>query len=373
MLNFFKHKKFWLPLLVVALLFVVLECLLRTGAYDAYVEPNSYLGNAMQRQQAIDNFGKENIDWITVGNSKIDWGIDHHALAKARKKMGLKHIRLSIESSNFLAIQAVMDWSINNMPNLQGIMVGITETNLAQYSYLTKLYKIIWPFRSALDYQNYQVLAPRQGWLRYFYQLAVVNFAIDLKHYITDPIGRNRRIEHANKSNVIKVLKFKRHRANDICALPLNDLAACVAAAEIVQKTPGGVEGFELPKRLCSKKSTHYRLNKSLPVAPTSEADRLTENWVKLFEHIISKDKAITLVLLPEHEMHDYMIKPSNAHEITEAILQQLKGNPSFKLIDLRGLFEEVADCEVFADPLHFNNQGIELITQALIDAFWQL
>ena len=81
----------------------------------------------------MEQFGLETIEWITIGDSRIDWGINHHKILKQQKQNNINHLRLSLRSANFLAIQTSIDWSIKNLPNLKGIMIGAAEANFGKF------------------------------------------------------------------------------------------------------------------------------------------------------------------------------------------------------------------------------------------------
>lgn len=364
---FFLHKKFWMPFLVLFFLLLLVEMLLRWGVYDGLVEPRSFLGNGINRVSAVEALGKENIHWVTLGDSRIDWGVDHNEIRMKQAERGKEHVRMSFESSNFMTIQATLAWSIENMSQLEGVMIGISENGFAHKANVKKLFKVVWPFRSALDFDGYQMMAAEDEWKLVTNRLATVNYFADIKDLVNRPLKRLKRIRN-DQMNSDGVWAFKKSFTFDVCQFPLSTLNDCVDTAKTVKNIPQN-RGFRLPKELCSSANVINRARVNLPMLDSPVSSELQKNWVALFEYALEKGVKIKLVLLPEHEMHNYLIKPRNASEIVANILSQLENEPNFELIDLRNIIPDQGHCSFFADPLHFNNKGIDLVTEHVLRA----
>ena len=183
MLLFFKNFKFWGPLFIVALIFLIMEVLLRNGIWDNKIKPISYLGHGVYRAKAIKSHGLEKPNWISVGNSVIDWGVNHKKLRASLKQLDIDYIRMTMGSSKLPAIQMITDWSINHMSNLDGVIIGSTASSLGKYNMVTQ-YKIAWPFISEYDDSKY-IYDVTESPLKNFYQkLAFFVYFEDIKHYL---------------------------------------------------------------------------------------------------------------------------------------------------------------------------------------------
>ncbi len=370
MWSFFKHKKFWLPWVVLLGLFLITEIMLRVGWYDKWVKPESFLGDVTYRLKAIESQGLDQINWITVGDSRVDWGINHQHVAALRQKQGLVHTRMSFGSANFVSIQTTIDWSMANMSSLQGVMLGISENGFAHYSYMNKQYKVAWPFKAFMDFDNYRPLHPYDEWLRHFYSLAWVTYFADIKAFINNPKFRFNRIRYANrKGSIDAILNFKKEVKDDLCAHPLKTIDDCIQSTRVIDHTVTELDGFSFIHRSCSTPIAKLRAAKNLPVPPVKNQAQLIKNWTTLIDHVLQQNKDFVLLLLPEHESHDYIYKPQNAGIITQQIIAAFDDHPNFKLIDLRDLFADKKSCQYFGDPTHFNNAGIDLVNQALLSA----
>jgi hypothetical protein len=364
MLSFFKHKKFWLPLILLILFFVITEVLLRMGLYDKWIKPNSFIGNAHNRVKSLRENGLEKIDWIIVGSSRVDWGLDHNKLKRLFSQHKLGYGRMSFESSKFTAIQATVDWSIHNFSSLDGIILGVSETELSRMNYLTKQFKVAWPFRKFLDFEKYQSIHEKQKWNRFIYGLAWVAHFADIKDFIKNPIKRFKQLQKNEKADHSI---YERADNTNLCGVPLSTLNQCVEFAKQNKKPLIDKNNFLIPQKACSKPAVIRRAKTNRQMAKAKNSQQLIKNWSGLLSSIINKDKKVILLLLPEHETHKYIIRPSNANVITENIIKIFSKDNRFQLIDLRHVFNEKENCAYFRDPLHLNKDGIKIITKELI------
>src|SRR5690606_3182738 len=237
MIKFLKHKKFWLPLIIITIILVTVELLLRLNLYNGFVKPDSYLGNSFERVKALNNFGKDKIQWITVGDSRVDWGIDHKKLRHIRKENGINHLRMSFRGASFMAIQATIDWSIENMDSLEGVLVGVSEDKISHRHSYNELYNIAWPFKNYLNFHDYNsILIDKKQW-RFYYSLALVTFYKDIKNFISNPVDRYMEIKKFGSKETAKVFDYKRANSSNLCSFRLDSIESCIKTAEIFKKS----------------------------------------------------------------------------------------------------------------------------------------
>lgn len=348
---------------------IIVELLLRMGLYDKFLKPASHMGNSMTRLRALNEFGINRVHWITVGDSRIDWGIDHKKLLETRKTQKVNHLRMSFGGANFMTIQAILKWSIDNMDALEGIVLGVSENKLTQKASFNKLYPKSWPFKKALDFENYHMMKSDSEILRYFYSLALVNYFQDIKNFIQNPIERFNKIKKVDGKNIERVFNYRLTQDNNICDYPLDTLEACINTAEKINHLKKIPDGFSLPVKLCDSFKARRRQKHNISVGPEADEKEIILSWQRLINHVLQREKRMVFVLLPDHEMYEYLLKPDNAKSITDEIIEKFHNHPNFILLDFRELIKGSKQCEYYFDPLHFNNKGINLITNKLIDS----
>jgi hypothetical protein len=365
MITFFKHRKFWLPIILLIVTAIVLEIFFRSGLYNRFLEPNSLMGNSYNQISVIKKFGFNKVDWVTLGDSKTDWGIDHGALKDAQKKNNTNHFRFSLAGANFMSLQSGAEWSLDYFKNLKGIMVGMYEHEFVRYSNSSKEYKITWPFKYYLDFDRFDYFNNSNFKIDVIQKSALYNYFPDLQDLLTNPVGRLKMIETAGRRWELSI-NFVRKSNRDLCEFDISNLASCVAMANQFKgkAIPGG---FGTAVKNCRRKTSKNRLKNKKWLTDSINLNPHLKNWTYLFDKILEKDKKLTLLLLPEYEYFEYMGKPSNAYKLVDKLILKYSGNSNFELIDLRYLFNKNNECNYYSDTLHFNSKGVKKVTEAII------
>lgn len=352
-------------LLVTAVLF---ELFFRSGLYNRFLNPNSLMGNAFNKIYDIKKFGFNNVDWITVGDSKTDWGINHGELKNAQKNNNTNHVRFSLAGSNYMTIHSSIEWSMDNFINLDGIMLGMYEHEFFRYSNPDKEFKISWPFRKYLDLNRFKYFKNVDAKFNFIQRTALYNYLPDLKDFLVSPIKRFNALESANK-NWSNNLNFNINTKNNLCEYDLSSLSACVALAN-QYKDKKSPKGFGSPIRNCGRQTTIERLKTKQWKTDPIDFERYFTEWTNLFNKVLNRNKKLTLILLPEYAYYDYMGKPSNAHIFIDNLKSKYADKKNFEIIDLRFLFKENDECAYYSDVVHFNAKGAEKVTSAIINQF---
>jgi hypothetical protein len=340
------------------------------------IAPHSFLGNAVYRKQAIEDFGLENIHWITVGDSKSDWGLEHKAILDIQKINGENHLRMSFESSNFMAIQATVDWSIANMPNLKGILLGVSEDAISHLSNVTTQYNVAWVFRDFFDDEKYHYFASNYQSYAYLTSMALHVYYKDFKDFIKRMPRRFIMLNSYQLNEHKNIFNFNRNLSKNICHVSLETIQQCVQAAKNFRKKHTklrGVERFIVTN--CGNENSKIRAQASLPNYSVSNENmqHIISNWQGLFDTILAHNLKLKVMVLPESVMYAYVIRPENAEQILLAILDDYILHERFEVLDFRELFQQqsgVQQCQYYNDPIHFNNKGKALLTQKVVASF---
>jgi hypothetical protein len=375
MFAFFLHKKFWLTWLILVLLAVILEIMLRLGAWNPLMHPRSFVKNAVTRVAAAKKTGLENIDWISVGNSSFDWGTNHGKIRQLMRRHHRQYLRFGFESGGFMSMQTSTDWAIDKMPHLKGIIIGMPLRDFSSFNNPIKTYQVSWPFLEAMDPDRYHYFRQWHKPFSWPFKTAIGIFGPDIVDFLHHPLKRLRLIKSLKDlTSTENILNYNRKMPKNLCFLDLTDLAACVNTAKKL-KTKTRVSGPEkFIRNVCGSADAIRRAKKNLPVIslPEAEEKRLTENWINFFDHILKEKKQINLVLMPEHHFMNYAVRKPNALKIFAQAVEKYEGNPDFNVIDLRDLFASqntMPECMLFNDPLHYNDNGKALFSKALTKA----
>ena len=374
MFAFFRHRKFWLTWLVLAVLALGLEIALRLGIWDPFMHPHSFVSNALKRVKAAETLGEGNIDWISVGNSAFDWGTNHGKVRQSLAEQGKNYLRFGFESGGFMSLQTSTDWAIKHLPRLEGVIVGMPVHYLASFNDPKKTYQVSWPFLSEMDADNYQYFRSIHKPFAWPFKTATGIFGPDLLDFLRHPVQRLTLRKKRPPETIEQILNYNRHMPRALCQYSLDTLKACVATAKQLKKQKKRTGSEQFIVNVCGAAFTQRRLKHKRPMPPLSptEEAQLTRNWLRFFRHVLARGKQIKLVLMPEHTLMNYAVRSPSAEKVLNNVLTQLQDQPGFQVIDLRDTFRqhpEYRECQLYNDPLHYSNNGKKLFTEALISA----
>jgi len=366
-LTFLLHKKFWLPILLLVMLTVAVELVLRSGIYNRWVQPNTLLGHSIHQIKALERFGNTRVHWLTLGDSKVDWGINHRKLKSWQRAKGINHLRLSMPGSNFMTYQTASEWSMDEYPNLQGIFFGLYENELVTHSNPNKEFSITWPFKKYLNFDRFNYFHHTNLANHWFKLTAIYHYLPDIKAFIADLQQRQHLINEAS-TDWQQAINFNHSVSRDMCEYNLSDLTACIKTAQRLSGLKSLPRGTKTPYRKCSTEQASARVKNQQWRPEAIDLQPHFEQWQYLFNEILKRDKHVILALLPEHPFFGYMSKPSNTNQLVDQLNTSFADHPKFRIIDLRDLFNDQNACEFFTDTIHFNRKGNNRVTAAIID-----
>jgi len=375
MKQFLLSKKFWLPWAMLLILGCVLEVSSRVGWLDGFISPKTYIGKAIFRYRALQNFGFENVNMISLGDSSLDWGLDHGEIkAKLFKAQQKNYIRFTFEQSGFLAIQSTAEWAIDHLPNLEHIVIGFDGRKIEPKGTARQI-MVAMPFNQYLDFDNYHYAELEKPWLKWLRHLDLYWYFHEIKGWFNNPI-ETRRVRHKYLTNNWPKIWQKRHvRTQNVCAYKTDSLKSCYQTMLQLKSKKTQQSQFEkmLIKQCGSRYARLQLINPHAGQRITPEEQALwTENWLTLFKKITDNHIKLTVLLLPESHINTVLNTPRNAAEFIDHLMHQTRQLDYTKVVDLRALFTNNSDqqlCEYFTDFMHYNNEGLELLTAQFLQA----
>ena len=355
-----------MPVALLLALTVCLELALRAGLYNPILSNDSLMKRSLDRYQAMNLFGYENIHWLTMGDSRTDWGFDHKKIQEHQSQLGLNHIRLSFGRSTYVSFQTLSRWALHYLPNLQGILIGMPTSSFYQKSVQTNQYMNVWAFRDFYP----QNLKRQEGtkntyfWEHWYAQSYIHQYYPDLKDLIQNFSQRSKKLlirQPVTTSNLFdSTFEVKRN----LCEYSLETLQSCQETAKILlnKKNPSILEQSIINR--CSHPNQPTQSNQN-------RINRTIKQWQQFFNYRLNQGLEIIVVLIPQHPIFDYLINPEGAESIQQEVIRTFKNHETFSVIDLRDSFtdNDIPHCQVYYDLAHYNLKGQEIITDALINA----
>ena len=375
MKQFLLSKKFWLPWTLLLILTGVLEVSARVGWLDGFVSPKTYIGKAIFRYRALQDFGFENVNMISLGDSSLDWGLDHGEIkAKLSKAQQKNYIRFTFEQSGFLAIQSTAEWAIDHFPNLEHMVIGFDGRKIEPKGTARQI-MIAMPFNQYVDFDNYHYAELEEPWLKWLRHLDLYWYFHEIQGWFKKPIETWRARDKFLTNDWPKIWKKRHVRTQSVCPYNTDTLKSCYQTMLQLKAKKKKRSHFEemLIKR-CGSRYARLQLinpNAGQKISPEEQA-LWTKNWLTLFKKITDHDIKLTVLLLPESHINTVLNTPRNAAEFIDQLMQKTSQLEQTQVVDLRTLFTQnpgQPPCEYFNDFMHYNNKGLEALTAQFLQA----
>lgn len=120
------------PIIVVAIgLVLLIEFAFRQGAWELLARPESNAGQSVRLKRAVHALGAEKLQFITLGDSRSVYGIDHKRIADAAGVLGLRHHNLSLAGMHWLSTNLAAEWAQREGQHIKGVLIATNYTNFA--------------------------------------------------------------------------------------------------------------------------------------------------------------------------------------------------------------------------------------------------
>ena len=352
-----------------------MEVAARVGWLDGFISPKTYIGKAVFRYRALQEFGFDQVNMISLGDSSLDWGLDHGEIkSKLLKEQHKNYIRFTFEQSGFLAIQSTAEWAMENLPNLEHIVIGFDGRKIEPKGTARQM-MVAMPFNQHVDFDSYHYAQLEDPWLKWLRHLDLYWYFYEIQGWFEDPI-ETRRVRHKFLTNNWPRIWEKRHvRTKNVCPYNTDTLKSCYQT--MLQLKAKKAKRSQFEKMLIKQCGSRYaRLQLINPKAgqriSPEEQTQWTENWLTLFNKINDRGIKLTVLLLPESHINTVLNTPRNATEFIDQLMQKTSQLDQAKVVNLRTLFTSKTTqqpCEFFTDFMHYNNEGLELLTAQFLQA----
>ena len=112
-------------------LLVLLELVFRLGLWEPMAKPTSHAGTSVRLKRMLLDAQLARIDFVTLGSSRPELGIDHHGVAEAARQEGFIHANLSMPGVHWMSIGILTDWLQRHHPEIRGGIIALSTQDLA--------------------------------------------------------------------------------------------------------------------------------------------------------------------------------------------------------------------------------------------------
>ncbi|MEO5626172.1 MAG: hypothetical protein ABIQ70_09220, partial [Dokdonella sp.] len=214
------------PLLLLGLLEVAFE----NGVWEPLAQPMSHAGTSVHLKQALRDPTIPRIDYVTLGSSRPEYGIDHALLAAEAKQLGYVHANLAMPGSHWLTIGLLADWLQQAHAEVRGGVVALSIQDLINPGNGSYELGIVQPFRHFGDtgLVGDHVAFNRADVASYAIYSALFGWRADIQEYVRHPYARKLALDWFKENRPPAYTLFENPESHgDMCAFGLDALNAC--------------------------------------------------------------------------------------------------------------------------------------------------
>jgi hypothetical protein len=336
------------------------------GFYEPFAKKESHCGSSIRLKGALKELGYKNVDYVTLGDSRADVGLNHAAILQASQQFGQRHISIAMPGSHFTTFKIEADFLHTNLTNLKGVLFAVTSSTLTRTFNGYYELGIIQPFRHLKKYDQILRNIPFQihNAESYGSVSSLFQYQEDIKDLIFHPHQRIPSL-FVKRSSWQEILAHGKWSDFDMCSVNLETPEVCSNSIEQIIKSavnmpPDVLNHYRMIQTVCAT----YKNKTSLPQG--EQIGQVKNSWIELL-HSLKFRKMPIVVLLPDSSFIEKYNLPSGVNEWVLLILKSMVEKNEIILIDFSKRFRSEDECRYFSDPLHLNSLGMETITTELL------
>lgn len=359
-----------LTLLAPLMLVLLLEALFEAGVWEPLAQPASHAGTSVRLKHALTDPALPRIDYVTLGSSRPEYGIDHALLAATAKRSGRVHADLTMPGSHWMTIGILARWLQREHPEIQGGIIALSIQDLMYAGNGDYELGIVYPFRRVTDIPWMAAHVPfrRDDIASYGTYSALFGWRSDIQEFVRNPSARRNTIDwyKANRSSVDSLFANPEPHG-DMCAFGVDALTAC---DKVEASTDPDRDGLKRQcKELRSFAANRHDYRAAMQHQPLPEFMQRARDLVQSQLRAMRWPRPPLVVLMPMPRMWERDVLGHGLHEWALAVLQPLVDEGRIRLIDATEFFGADGDagCSAFFDFYHQNAMGRERFTRWLL------
>jgi hypothetical protein len=365
-----------LTLLAPLLLLALLEVAFENGVWESLAQPMSHAGSSVHLKQSLRDPAIPRIDYVTLGSSRPEYGLDHALLATTAKQAGHVHANLAMPGSHWLTIGLLGEWLQQAHPEVRGGIIALSIQDLINPGNGSYELGIVQPFRHFGDTAmvSEHVAFDRADVATYGIYSALFGWRADIQEYARHPYARKLALDWFKTNRPSAYTLFENPESHgDMCAFGLDALSAC---DKVDASTGPEHDGLERQcKELRGSAAGRPDLDALRQHEPLPDFMQKTRDVVQARLRAIHWPQPPLVVLMPVPRIWTHDVLAVGLHEWALAILQPLANEGRIHLVDATDFFAADTDagCSAFFDFYHQNATGRERFTRWLLPQVEQL
>lgn len=341
-------------------LVLLLDVLFAAGIWEPLAQPASHAGTSVRLKRALHDPSIPRIDYVTLGSSRPEYGIDHALLAATAKQAGFVHAGLTMPGSHWMTIGILTRWLQREHPELRGGIIALSIQDLLYPGNGTYELGIVYPFRRLADipWMAQHVPFVRSDIASYGTYSALFGWRTDIQDYIRHPFDRSDSIDWYTKNVTPQKILFGNPESHgDMCTFGVDALSSC---DKVEASTDPAHDGLKRQcKELRDSAASRPDFTALVQQEPLPDFMRHTRDLVREQLRALPWPQPAVVVLMPVPRLWKRDVLGPGLHDWARAILQPLVDEGRIRLIDATDLFDaDDAECGLFFDFYHQNTAG---------------
>ncbi len=350
-------------------LVLVIEALFAAGAWEPFAEPQSHAGTSLDLEHALRDPAIGRIDYVTIGSSRPEYGIDHALLATHAERLGRTHADLTMPGTHWTSAGVLARWLEREHPEVRGGIIALSVQDLAfAYNGYYEL-GILQPFRRVDDLGWIAARIPfaMHDVASYGVVSALFAWRDDVRAFVAAPTQRKEHIEWRNSHRDPRHLLFGNPESHgDMCRWGVDGLAACDRLEAATDDDSAGLRRQCRELRARAADAPDFAAGRAAAELPAFMSN--TRDRVRAQLEGMHWPTPPVVILMPMPRIWNDVLGRGQ-HEWALEILHPLADAGRIRLLDATAFFDADADrgCGSFFDFYHQNAQGRERFTRWLL------
>lgn len=350
-----------LTLLAPLLLLTVLEAAFEAGIWEPLAQPMSHAGTSVRLKRALGDPHMPRIDYVTLGSSRPEYGIDHALLAATARQAGQVHADLAMPGSHWLTIDLLTEWLQRAHPELRGGIIALSIQDLINPGNGSYELGIVQPFRHLGDIGEVSAHVPfqRGDIATYGIYSALFGWRADIQEFVRHPYARAASIDWFKANRPASMTLFANPQSHgDMCAFGLDALSACDKVDAASDSARDGLK--RQCRELRADAASRADFNTLSHQQPLPVSMQQTRDLVQARLRAIDWPIPPLVVLMPMPRLWTRDVLAAGLHDWALSILAPLADEGRIHLIDATAFFDAdgPAECSAFFDFYHQNAAG---------------
>jgi hypothetical protein len=359
-------KKLALTALLIISILLLIEGLFRLGIWEFFVKPESNAGQSIRLKNAVNALGADKLEFVTLGDSRTVYGIDHQRVADAANAAGYSHMNLSLAGSHWLTINSIMDWVTGRGANLKGAMIGMSNTSFVYAGNGYYELGVAAPFLNGWDSDRLKVAVPfdKKEMPTYGVYSATFQYREDIQNLLKEPWRRVKE-KRVYQNQGAAPLTFSVKHEDNVCTVPMQTIQSCASANPKGQADSVVIQHCKNELVQAENQLDWRNWQKPGAVPHLAAVAKLRQDELRNMK----VKKPILFLLMPEVKLRRDELNPKGIDEFVKATLKPLVDDGTIVLHDYSRFFDEApkGECHAFWDLLHQNTAGQQQLTDAVL------